>query len=518
MTAISVGVVLHLPMYFGAADMHYRLVGMAPDAPMLVGLGLIVAGLGAVVYGLIDAPRSGLTRERAAATIRGLDEAPLRAPHVTLLVVMSIAITIDAMKPITLGFVVPGMAKEYGLKSALNPHGSVPVALLPLFGLGGTLVGSLIWGWLGDYVGRRASILLAGVLFIATSICGAMPSYEVNFVMCFMMGVGVGGMLPLTITLIAELLPKRHRGWAMVLVGGELALAYVITSALASALTPTYTWRSLWLLGLPAGVVLIALQRFIPESPRFLLLHGRGEEARAVMQRYGARMVEPDRAKGSRHGTSRGLSSRTASASAIVAPLAAGAGLVTFGFQLWIPTNLQKLGFDQVTSASFLRDSALIGLPVTAAVAFLYAFWSTRGTMLVLTVLTAASLVGFVVAGNSIVAHRTLLHVLLAVPTAVINSVLALALAYAAEVYATPIRARAMGVAAGLSKVGGVALTALVAASVATPSIRETALFGLIPLALGAVAIAIAGRETRSRSLEEIEAGTAPNPGVVTSG
>lgn len=97
----------------------------------------------------------------------------------------------------------------------VEPTGSVPVALLPLFGLGGTLIGSLTWGRLGDLIGRRASMLLAGVLFIAMSTCGAMPSYEWNFAMCFLMGIGVGGMLPITLTLIAELLPRRHRGWAM---------------------------------------------------------------------------------------------------------------------------------------------------------------------------------------------------------------------------------------------------------------------------------------------------------------
>ena len=510
-TAVSVGVALHLPMYFGAADMHYRLVGMAPDAPMLVGMALIVLGLGAVGYGVIGGRRDVAARNGTPVVVRGLDDAPLRPQHLALLAAMSIAITIDAMKPITLGFVVPGMAKEYGLKSPLNPHGSVPVALLPLFALGGTVIGSLLWGWLGDRIGRRASILLAGVLFIATSICGAMPSYQWNFAMCFMMGVAVGGMLPITITLIAELLPKRHRGWAIVLVGGELALAYVITSALAHSLIPTYSWRSLWLLGLPTGALLIALQRWIPESPRFLLLRGRSSEAREVLERYGARVVAPA-LRGVEETRSPAGWRGQVPAGVIVVLLAVAAGLVTYGFQLWIPTNLQKLGFTDVSSTDILRDSALIGLPITLAVAYLYAFWSTRGTIILLSTLTTASLVALAISGNSIVSHRAWLHILLAVPTAAINSVLAVALAYAAEAYPTAIRSRATGVAAGLSKAGGVVFTALVVASVAPASIRETALLGAIPLSLGAVAVAVAGRETRSRSLEELETGRASTP------
>lgn len=517
--AVAVGVGLHLPMYFDAAGMHYRLAGMSPDPGMLIGMAAIVLGLISATYGLLGGREAG-GRERAGAgngmaagksmgadngtgSIRALDEAPLTKAHLMLLAVMAVAVTIDAMKPIALGFVAPGMAKEYGLKSPLNPHGSVPVALLPVFGLSGTVIGSFAWGYLGDRIGRRASILLAGLLFVATSICGAMPSYQWNFAMCLLMGIGVGGMLPITLTLIAELLPARHRGWAIVLIGGEVALAYVITSWLSSALVPTYSWRVLWLIGLPTGLLLIGLQRFIPESPRFLLLRGRTDEAWAVMRRYGAAPrpaaapVADERPRSTQPG------SRALGAATIVTLLALGVGVVTYGFQLWIPTNLTALGFRGVTSSSVLRDSALLGLPVTLAFAAIYALWSARGTIIVLTVLTVAALIAFALAGNTIARHSTELHLLLAVPTATINALLAAVLAYATEAAPTAFRARGAGLAAGLSKAGGVAVTALVAASVAPPSIRDTALLPIAPLVLGAVAVGLVGHETRRRTLEE---------------
>lgn len=65
---------------------------------------------------------------------------------------------------------------------------------------------------------------------------------------------------------------------------------------------------------------------------------------------------------------------------AVVGLFGLGVGLVTFGFQLWIPSNLQKLGFDEVTSATILRDSALLGFPATFVVAWLYGFWSSKKT------------------------------------------------------------------------------------------------------------------------------------------
>lgn len=106
--------------------------------------------------------------------------------------------------------------------------------------------------------------------------------------MCFLMGLCVGGMLPVMFAIMAETIPARHRGWLMVLVGGDIAGAYILTSWLSAELVPGFSWRILWLLGAPTGALLIILNRWIPESPRFLLATGRTEEARAVMARYGA--------------------------------------------------------------------------------------------------------------------------------------------------------------------------------------------------------------------------------------
>jgi len=103
--------------------------------------------------------------------------------------------------------VTPGMRAEYGLSAAM-------VALLPLSGLTGTTVGSFIWGALADVFGRRASILLAAILFVGTSICGAMPSFYWNVVMCFMMGLAAGGMLDMPVPVLRA--GTRQLNYAMI--------------------------------------------------------------------------------------------------------------------------------------------------------------------------------------------------------------------------------------------------------------------------------------------------------------
>src|SRR5262249_2201516 len=166
--AVTVGVIAHIPMYLMGSNSGYRLVGMPMDLPMMIGMGLIVVGLVASLYGLY--PRSAEATAPAAAPIRvpPPDHVRLSLTHVSLLLAMALAVIIDVMKPTALAFVMPGMTLEYGLKSPLNPGGTIPAAWLAFSGITGTVLGSFLWGWLGDRIGRRASILYAGIGFIAT--------------------------------------------------------------------------------------------------------------------------------------------------------------------------------------------------------------------------------------------------------------------------------------------------------------------------------------------------------------
>lgn len=497
-------------MYIKAREVNYRLEGIPMDMPMMIGMMLIVAGLLLTLYGLI--PESGSQRtEIMNLKVRALDDAPIRSSHVALLLVMAAAVTIDVMKPTTLSFVLPGMTEEYGLKSPLNPEGNIPAALVPFAGILGTVIGSFVWGWLGDTIGRRASILLAAVTFIGTSICGSMPAYSMNVIMCFIMGLGVGGMLPIMYTIMAETIPARHRGWVMVLIGGDVIGAYILTSWLAAELVPTYSWRILWLIGLPSGLLLILLNKWIPESPRYLLTHGRYEEAKKVMRRYGAKIIEDET-------TNLNVEEKVQDRliqlfqppfrkiTTAVILLALGVGFVSFGFQLWIPSNLQNMGFSEAEANYMLRDSALIGFPLNFLIAWMYGTWSSKNTLILLSGFTALSLLGFAFAGNAVSDNQPLLYALLVMPIWGISSVIAVLSAYCVEIYPTRLRSRGSGLGAGISKAGGVIVIGLVVMSVASPSILGTSLIGAVPMGLAAIALAMFGVETQKRRLEDITA------------
>lgn len=514
--AITAGTLLHLPMFMMGADMGYKLRGMPMDTAMKAGMVLIIGGLAAATYALFPRVSDSAHRTVASLRVKALDDTPLRFTHVALLFVMGLAVMIDIIKPTTLGFVLPGITEEYGLKSPANP-GGLPPGLLPLMGITGTTIGSFLWGYLADRMGRRSAILLAALMFIATSVCGAMPGFGWNLLMCFIMGLSAGGMLPITYALLAETIPAKHRGLLMILIGGDLSGAFFLTSWLSSTLQPHYGWRIMWLIGAPTGMLLILLNRWIPESPRFLLATGRTEEAHEVMDRFGVVVTEDDAepeadapwaADAAIEGRFRQLlRSPFTGLSAGLALYGLAYGLVQFGFLLWLPTNLRNAGLEGVTADGLVAKASLIGFPVTFLVALLYGVWSSKKTMVIFAGLTSLTLVAFIALGEDVLRHPVLLEafvviVIMGVSTATTD----LMPTYASEVYPTRLRGRGTGLVAGASKAGGILGIGLVVAAVAPPSFTGAAVLGAIPTGLAAITLGRFGVETRRRRLEDITA------------
>jgi len=510
--AVVVGVLAHVPDFAEASGMGFHMRGMSMSTLMLAGMALIVGGLALATYGIVPLGRAAAVVPHAPRVhVRALDGARLTRQHWGLLFILGVALIVDVMKPATLGFVAPGMKSEYGVTTK-------QIASLPLVALIGTTIGSLVWGVLADRVGRRAAILLASILFIGTSICGFMPSFGWNLFMCGLMGVAAGGMLPIVYALMTESMPARNRGWLVVLHGGLGTVGgYLLASGLATLLEPHYTWRILWFAGLPTGLILLVLNRWIPESPRFLLEHGRTDEAREVMKRFGVELtLQPDSVG------PRAMPSAAASPSRMlslfrrpfrrntlsVGSYALGWGLMNWGFVTFTPTILRDRGISAANASKMLFLSALVSLPATLIVAWLYGKWSSKKAMILFALLTALALVAFAVVdpgdrGRNAGWFLPLMIALL-VGGSGITSMLS---PYTAEVYPTDLRGTGSGFAAAASKVGGVVAPPLAGLILtAVPGFTALALVMAVPVALSAVVLAVAGVETRDRPLEDVTA------------
>lgn len=496
--AVTVGVLLHLPMFIMGRVVHYRLAGMPMDLGMLIGMGLIIAGTGAAAYGLLPPPRS---KETSFEPITPPEDAPLTRAHWVQIVILAVALIIDVMKPATLGFVVPGMRAEYGLTFA-------GVAVLPFAALLGTTVGSFIWGILADLYGRRASILLASVIFMGTSICGSMPSFAWNIFMCFMMGVGAGGLLPVAYALLAEIMPTRHRGWCLVLVGGIGSVGgYFATSALSAWLQPYFGWRIMWLINLPLALILIAVSPLLQESARFLESMGRIEEARETLARFGITVADAPAHPSSIRMTAAKSSAARPKLLGLTCALTLTAlcvGFVNFGVLLWLPGSLMHEGRSVGSASELIAQSSLIAAPTILLVSWLYSVWSTKGTLVFTVGVTTLGLIAIVLRDLKdlpVLASPVVPVVLLIVGTSGIISVL---LPYSAESYPLKVRGRGTGWVAGFSKGGGLIAQGLGTLAL-VPSLGVTAGVVALPCLFSIALLAALGHETHNRDLRELE-------------
>jgi len=516
---IIAGVFSHAPMFLMGQHTHWQMVGMPMDGWMLAGMAAIPVGLVFAAYGLM--PRLAQMQQALHGDAKHLhfhiaDGVPLNIQHWKLVAVLVVALAVDVMKPATLGFVMPGMSSEY---SITKPTAS----LLALVALTGTTVGSVLWGRVADSFGRRAAILLGALMFMGTAICGAMPTFGWNLAMCFLMGASAGGLLPITFTLMAETVPAAHRGWLLVALGGiGTSAGYLLAAGAAATLEPMFSWRVLWLLGLPTGALILVLYRFIPESPRFLSNLGLEHQARAVLLKFAgpafsgnaADAIEPDDRQhpgapkiDDRHpviGTRQLLRGRHAPITWGLLVCGMAWGLANFGFLLWLPVNLTELGIDPRLASRLLAKSAIYALPGIAVVIWLYHRWSSFKSLVVFIGLTTASLLAFFLMGALQLRSEALTIVATASLLISISGVIAMLIPYAAEIYPVHLRGTGSGVIAASSKFGGI-LGAGLGVMGFFSHFAWSALLIAVPMAVSGVMLLRSGIETRGHRLEDIQ-------------
>lgn len=496
--AVTAGVLLHIPMFLMGRHNHFQLYGMPMGNGMVAGMYLIIAGVGIAAYGLLPKNVSEQLSASQGIVVSPPEDAPLTVSHWTLMLVLVIALVIDVMKPASLGFTLPGMTNEYEVSEAT-------ASMVPFAALVGTVVGSIVWGAIADVYGRKASILLSAVMFVGTAICGAMPSLYWNAVMCFMMGAAAGGLLPVSYALLAEMMPSKHRGWSLVLVGGLGAVGgYFAASGFSALLQPYFGWRILWLLNLPTGLTLVLLGGFIPESAKFLLARGRREEARRVMQRFGskARKTRPAEAVALATGASVPLTGSAFFGKLLALSLAGICyGLINFGLLLWLPADLVSRGYSITVTSQLLTESALIAFPTVFIAAFAYSRLSTKWSVVGSLIISAVGLIGvlrveFAGSGSPVIPVA-----LLIIGT---NALIAMLLPYVAESFPLRIRGRTTGTVAACSKAGGMfAQTLAILALV--PKLSVVSLIIVLPTIAAVVMIGWFGKETRGRDLRDLD-------------
>jgi len=187
-----------------------------------------------------------------------------------------------------------------------KPGSGVHVTQSQITGLGaalyvaGACVGALFFGWLTDRFGRKKLFMLTlGVYLLATAMTALSFASWWFFLFRFLTGFGIGGEYAAINSAIDELIPKRHRGRIDIIINGTYWLGAgvgaLLTVPLINGLSVGVGWRLAFGLGVVLGLVILLVRRNVPESPRWLFIHGRKQEADDIVDGIERRVEEEDR-------------------------------------------------------------------------------------------------------------------------------------------------------------------------------------------------------------------------------
>jgi MFS transporter, AAHS family, 4-hydroxybenzoate transporter len=296
-----------------------------------------------------------------------IEQMPLGGQHLIVVAMLALATLFDGYNVFVPAYVIPYVAQPWRLLPS-------EAGLLVSSGLTGFMIGSLLNGALADRFGRKP-VLVGALLFAALANLATaawIASYAQFLAARLLTGLGLGMILPVCVTLLNEMAPRRLAnlllGWVM----AGWSIGGVAAALVSLALAPAYGWRALFTVGGLAAPLAGTVALLLPESPRFLATQGRESELRAVLGR-----LAPRRAQGyaemsfasseetSHRGSFLQLLAPRHRASTLVVWMCSALSLFTiFGLSSWTPQIMLQRGAALGTSfglGAVLQFAAVLG-------------------------------------------------------------------------------------------------------------------------------------------------------------
>ena len=205
-----------------------------------------------------------------------IDRHPVGRFQIGVLLTCAAVLFLDGFDTQAIGYVAPALAREWGVTK---------VALGPVFsaGLFGLMIGALLFGPLADRVGRKKIIIVSTLAFgFGALITAFVQDVSTLIVIRFLTGLGLGGAMPNAIALTSEFNPRRRRATMVMIMFCGFSVGAALGGLLAAALIPQFGWRSVFVVGGLAPLLLAPILAVkLPESVRFLAL-ARGFDARVA--------------------------------------------------------------------------------------------------------------------------------------------------------------------------------------------------------------------------------------------
>ncbi|WP_288039586.1 MFS transporter [Acidiphilium sp.] len=205
--------------------------------------------------------------------------------HWLVVVALGVAWILDGLEVTLVGSLSGAIAQSPDMQlssAAVGGLGSSYVA--------GAVLGALLFGWLTDRLGRKRLFTVTLIVYLAGTIASGLAwNYAALLAFRFVTGMGIGGEYAAINATIQELVPARFRGFTDLVINGSYWIGAALGAAGALAaldpqlVPPAYGWRLAFILGGLLAATALALRRHIPESPRWLMTHGRPSEAEQVV-------------------------------------------------------------------------------------------------------------------------------------------------------------------------------------------------------------------------------------------
>jgi MFS family permease len=214
-----------------------------------------------------------------------LDRLPWGRFHTLVVAALGITWILDGLEVTLVGAVAGAL-----MKSPVLHFTNTEVGMASSAYLAGAVLGAVFFGWLTDRLGRKKLFFVTLAIYMTAT---AATAFSWNFwsfvVFRFFTGAGIGGEYAAINSAIQELIPARIRGWTDLIINGSFWLgaaigAFASIILLDAALLPAdIGWRAAFVIGAVLSGVILFMRRWIPESPRWLVTHGRVAEADAIV-------------------------------------------------------------------------------------------------------------------------------------------------------------------------------------------------------------------------------------------
>ncbi|MFZ5691774.1 MAG: MFS transporter [Pseudomonadota bacterium] len=214
-----------------------------------------------------------------------LDRLPWSRFHTLVVAALGITWIFDGLE-VTLAGALSGALKE----SPVLQFSNTDIGIVGSAYLAGAVLGALFFGWLTDRLGRKKLFFITLTVYLLATGATALTWNLWTFALCrFFTGAGIGGEYAAINSTIQELVPARVRGWTDLVINGSFWIGAAIGAAGSivlldpSVIDPEIGWRLAFFIGAALGVIIFFMRMWIPESPRWLMTHGRAAEAERIV-------------------------------------------------------------------------------------------------------------------------------------------------------------------------------------------------------------------------------------------